>query len=163
MCVGDGRQKHIRAFPPHWYTRRGSHNREVTRVKKDVRVNLARCISGDELIPPISLWFSISVIFSFRFSLSLSLLSSLSRNVFPSARFASMSLSLSLSLSHISVLFFGPRLQPAHFSPPPIAKFLFIYGGLNEPWKSRLARCLLKCLELEPVSAALCDQIPKTW
>jgi len=29
--------------PVHWYTLRGSRNREVTRVKKDVRVNLARC------------------------------------------------------------------------------------------------------------------------
>lgn len=53
---------HTRAFPPRSYTCRGSI-REVTRVKKDVRVNLARCISGDELIPPISLWFSISVAF----------------------------------------------------------------------------------------------------
>lgn len=34
---------------------RGSHNRKVMHVKKDVRVNLARCISGDEFILPISL------------------------------------------------------------------------------------------------------------
>lgn len=96
LTISGGRQKRTRAFPPHWYTRRGSHNREVTRVKKDVRVNLARCISGDELIPPISLWFSISVAFSFYFSLFS--LGSLSRNVFPSARFAFVSLPLSFSL-----------------------------------------------------------------
>lgn len=94
-----------RVFPPHWCTRRGSHNREVTRVKKDVRVNLARSISGDELIPLISpgllspsvsvsfrLPFSLLRLFSLLLLLLLRLLScfsslgSLSRNV-PSACF----------------------------------------------------------------------------
>lgn len=125
-----------RAFSLRWYTRRDSHNREVTRVKKDVRVNLARCISGDELIPPISLWFSISTSVCpcrsstppLHRSLSLLLSSpsgSLSRNV-PSA----CSLDPSLSYRYPS---FWTVAMLARFSPPPTVEFLFIYGGFNEP------------------------------
>lgn len=155
-----------RVFPPRWYTRCGSYNREVTRVKKDVRVNLACCISGDELIPPISLWLSISVssscdsCLSLNLCLSSSLVSScsLTRNV-PSAYLPEPSL-------HTAILLSGPWLRSLVSHHPPTVEFLFIYGGFNEPWKSRLARCLLKSLERRyraVLSAALCNQILKTW
>lgn len=126
-----------RAFP-HWYTRRGSHNREVTRVKKDVRVNLARCISGDELIPPISLrpgLFPVPVSFSSsRISLSLAHSFCLPCFLrFPLAKYVTIFATRFLPrTSYTVVLLSGPWLQHAGFSPPT-DEFLFIYGGLNEP------------------------------
>ena len=141
-----------RTVPPRWYTRHDSHNREVTRVKKDVRVNLAHCISGDELIPPISLWLSISISVSSSHSFSPSSLPPLS---------LSLSFSLSIYLSiYLSFLFLSPSsflsrnvpsacppdrsLSYCHSSFWTMAmhsflatthhvEFLFIYGGVNEP------------------------------
>lgn len=104
LCLR-GRQKRslgTRAFPPRWYTRRGSHNREVTRVKKDVRVNLARCISGDELIPPISLW---PLHLYLRLSLHLAL--------------SLFSLLLCLSLFFSCLLLFPPAKCAIRLFPPP--------------------------------------------
>lgn len=119
-----------RVLPPRWYTYRGSHNRKVTRVKKDVRVNLARCISGDELIPPISLGLPVSP------SLPLSLL------LCPSP-FSPLPPALAASREMCHPLIFP--VPPYHPSFWTVAmgrsflatthrvEFLFIYGGFNEP------------------------------
>lgn len=161
-CIRNGRLRHAhvyvvgqnhdrsrtRAFP-HWCTRRGSHNREVTRVKKDVRVNLAGCISGDELIPPISLRAGRPGLFLVPVSSSSSwtyfsafLCLSLSLPLFPLSSSPTGSLSPSVhhlraSFSPSYLLYRRPSfwtvaIQHARFSPPT-GEFLFIYGGLNEP------------------------------
>jgi len=101
LVVGRNDRSYPRVLFSRWYTRRGSHNREVTRVKKDVRVNLARCISGDELIPPISLWLSV---YPSRFSS-------------PLLPF-SLSLFLSLSFSCLLLILFHEMCHPLDPVPP---------------------------------------------
>jgi len=105
--------------PVHWYTLRSSYNREVTRVKKDVRVNLARCALAEmnSFRPFLS---GSPALFLF---LSPSLMDSLSTILF--------------SALSVSLLYFHPSSRGSRLldrsSPPPTGEFLFIYGGLNEP------------------------------
>jgi len=123
--------------PIHWYTLRGSCNREVTHVKKDVRVNLARCTLAE--MNSFRLFLSASPFLCFFFSL---------RPLWILSRTIRLRPPL-FSVLSVSLLYFHPSSVDHDYAPRPFlaGEFLFIYGGLNEPWKSRLARCLLKPLE----------------
>lgn len=135
-------------------------------VKKDVRVNLARYINGDELIPPISLCPALSFLSPRSSPPPPPVTHSRPHYARPLTQSQNTTLPVSDHYCCLPFLFWF-RLVRVSFHRAFIASscgrpqitFLLLsiyqYDRLNEPWKSRPARCLRKPPATYPISCSM--------